>query len=84
MPKKIKKLPDQLNFLAPVDTRDKLVAIAFYRGQAGKYAKPAQDFIVEGIERFLAALSPKERGVFDEILQTVKTSESYRKEVRRG
>lgn len=82
MAKKRMNYPEQVNLLCAEGVRDLLVAIAFYRGEKGKYAIPARDFITDGIARFVGGLSVKERAVFDEILATVKTSELYRKEVR--
>ncbi len=73
---------DQLNVLYPDGTRAVLVAIAFFRGQKGDYAKAARDLIGEGINHFRAELSVRDRAVFEDILATVRTSESYRKQTR--
>jgi hypothetical protein len=72
MPKLNKVYTDQLNFLAPGGTMDALVAIAFYRGDKGRYAGPARDFISKGIREFIEALPEKERRRFDDILRNVQ------------
>ena len=62
-----------LNILLGQDgTKEILIAVAYYRGQGGRFAGPARDFLRDGCERFAAGLSPKERARFDEILANVK------------
>jgi hypothetical protein len=63
---------DQINFLAVRGTADQLRAIAYYRGDRGRFAGPARDFLDKGIRDFVAALSPKERARYEEILASVK------------
>ena len=82
--KKILNYPDQINVLASAGTREALVAIAFHRGDLGRYADPARDFIAQGIARYLSGLSEKERARYAEILETVRTSETLRRQVKSG
>lgn len=72
MPKKTTDFPEQINLLCPEDTTIMLVSIAYYRGDGGKYAGPARDFILTGIRNWIEALAPKDRKRFDEILANVK------------
>lgn len=72
MPKKTTDFPEQINLLCPEDTTIMLIAIAYYRGDGGKYAGPARDFIATGIRNWIEALAPKDRKRFDEILANVK------------
>lgn len=72
MPKKSTDFPEQINILCPEDTTIQLIAIAYYRGDGGRYAGPARDFIATGIREWIEALAPKERKRFDEILANVK------------
>lgn len=72
MPKKSTDFPEQINILCPEDTTIQLIAIAYYRGDGGRYAGPARDFIATGIREWIEALDAKSRKRFDEILANVK------------
>lgn len=72
MPKKTIDFPEQINILAPAGITEKLIAIAYYRGQAGAYAGPARDFLARGIDQFIEGLSDKDRKRFNEILANVR------------
>ena len=49
-----------------------LIAISYFRGEAGRYAGTARDFIQRGIDEFLQGLNERERRRFNEILENVK------------
>lgn len=51
--------------------RIQLAAISFHMGQKGMCSRPAKKFMAEGVARYLAALTPKERATYDEILKNV-------------
>ena len=72
MPKLTKDFPDQLNFLTPEGTLDMLIAIAYFRGEGGKYAGPARDFIIGGIRDFQSRLSDADKRRLKEVLANVK------------
>ena len=72
MPKLSTDFPEQINLLCPLDTQAQLIAIAYYRGEAGRYAGPARDFILSGIRDWVEALGPKERKRYEEILANVR------------
>lgn len=74
MPKKTQEFPEQINILAKRGTTEKLKAIAYYRGEAGRYAGPARDFITEGIRGWIESLPKRDRERFESILDTVKTT----------
>jgi hypothetical protein len=80
--KKRLNFPDQINILCGAETRNTLVAIAFHRGEGGRYADPARDFVADGIRRYIEGLKGAERTRFDEILSTVRTSDAYKKQIR--
>lgn len=62
-------------------TRALLIAIAYYRGEGGSYAGPVRDALGAYTRDFVASLSPADRKRFDQILETVKTSETMRAQV---
>lgn len=72
MPKRTTDFPEQINILAPEGVTDMLVAISYFRGEAGRYAGPARDFIQRGVDEFLQSLNERERRRFNEILENVK------------
>ena len=78
MPKMTTDYPEQINFLAPRGVTSQLRAISYYRGERGRYADPARDFVSAGIIAFIAALPPKERRRFDDILATVRITEELK------
>ena len=72
MPKTDLVYAEQINFLTVRGTQARLRAIAYFRGEGGKFASPARDFIDRGIREFIESLSDKDRKRFDEILQNVE------------
>lgn len=72
MPKKTIDFADQVNFLAPAGTLDRLIAVAYMRGEGRKFASSARDFIERGLLEYVAGLSDKDRKRYNEILQNVK------------
>lgn len=72
MPKKTIDFTDKFIVLCRPGTRDHLVAISYFRGEAGTYAGPARDMIARGIREFLERLTDADRKRFEEILQNVK------------
>jgi len=74
MPKMKMEYPDQVNVLCKAGTLDLLRAIGYYRGEKGRYAGAAKDFIQEGIKRWVESLSPTEKKRFESILETVKAT----------
>ena len=74
MPKMKMEYPDQVNVLCKGGTLDLLRAIGYYRGEKGRYAKAAKDFIQEGCKRWIESLSSTERKRFESILETVKAT----------
>lgn len=79
MPKKIIDFSIPINVLIRDDgTRALLIAIAYYRGEGGSYAGPVRDALGAYTRDFVKALAPSEKKRFDEILETVKTSEAMR------
>lgn len=72
MPKRTTDFPEQINILAPEGVTNMLIAISYFRGEAGRYAGPARDFIQRGIDEFLQGLNERERRRFNEILENVK------------
>lgn len=72
MPKRTIDFVDQVNFLAPAGTLDRLIAVAYYRGEGRKFASSARDFMERGLREFVAGLSDKERKRYEEILQNVR------------
>ena len=72
MPKRTTDFPEQINILAPEGVTNTLIAISYFRGEAGRYAGPARDFIQRGIDEFVQSLNERERRRFNEILENVK------------
>jgi hypothetical protein len=80
MAKRQQILTVHLNMLVPNDgTLETLRAIAYFRGESGEFAAPARDFLIQGIERFRAGLSDRDKARFAEILHNVKVTEELRK-----
>lgn len=71
MPKKTHDFPEQINFLAAEGTQARLKAVAYYRGEGGKFASSARDFLDIGYRTFIESLDPKSRKRFEEILSNV-------------
>jgi len=78
MPKMKISYPDHVNFLAGPDTVMRLTAIAYFRGQRGRYAEPLRDFVEAGIREFIAGLKPAERRQYEEILENLRITADNR------
>lgn len=74
MPKLGKFFNIQLVFSARDELKQKLIALAYLRGDEGQYAPIARDIMTEAVERFIQELDPQEQKEFREILETVKTA----------
>lgn len=74
MPKLGKLYNVQIAFDARDELREKLVALSYLRGGAGKYAPVARDLMLEAIDRFVADLDPRKKKEFAEILKNVQTA----------
>lgn len=82
MPKLKTEFPEQINFLARAGTLDQLIAIAYMRGEAGKYAGPVRDFVAEGVARWTESLSAADRKRFESILKDVRLATATRKAIK--
>lgn len=76
MPKIRVEFPEQINVLCRRGVTANLRAISYYRGEAGRYAPVAKEFLQVGIERWIESLAPSERRRFESILETVKATDS--------
>lgn len=72
MPKRTTDFPEQINILTEAGVTEMLIAISYFRGEAGRYAGPARDFIRRGIDEFTGGLSDRDRRRFNEILENVR------------
>lgn len=84
MPKKTTDYPEQINFLAREGTLEKLIAIAYFRGEAGIYAGPTRDFVQAGIRQWTESLTTNDRKRFESILKTVAEAQTMKKTVRKA
>ena len=78
MPKLHADFTAPLNLLVAPAMKQSLVALGYYRGAKGHFAGPTKDLIQDGLDRFIAGLSPVERKRFEEILESVRVAEAYR------
>ena len=74
MPKLGKFYNVQITFDARDELRERLVALSYLRGDAGKYAPIARDLMVEAVDRFVNDLDPTEKKEFAEILKNVQAA----------
>lgn len=58
--------------------KEELIAIAYFRGDAGKASGVVRDLLRQGIARFRENLSDQDLARFEEILENVRLSESLR------
>lgn len=72
MPKKIIVFDVPVNVKMERRMIEYLQAVGYWRGNGGQYADPVREFCQEGIDRFLAGLSPADKRRFDEILESVR------------
>lgn len=82
MPKKNIDYPEQVNFLARSGTLEKLIAIAYMRGENGKYAGVVRDLVSEGLERWVKTLTDADRKRYESILKTVRETAAIQKTIR--
>lgn len=74
MPKLGKYFNIQITFSAKDELREKLIALAYLRGDEGEYAPIARDIMTEAVERFINDLDPQEQKELKEILKSVKAA----------
>lgn len=80
MPKLGLEFTVHLNMMVRDDgTRETLKAIAYFRDGSEEFSVVARDFIAEGIERYKASLSPRDRSRLAEILENVKVTEAMKR-----
>lgn len=83
MPKLFVEFKVPVNVLIRDDgTKEKLIAIAYLRGEGSSYAGPVRDALARYVSEFVEGLSPADRRRFDEILSTVRTAKALEKAVR--
>lgn len=63
-------------------TKEKLIAIAYLRGQGKSYAGPVREALAQYVENYVQGLKPAERKAYDEILQTVMTSAKLKSQIK--
>ena len=80
MPKLHAEFTAPLNLLVQPAMKQMLIAVAYFRGEGGSFAGPARDFIRAGMDQWLAGLSAKDRARFEEIMESVRVADSYRKD----
>lgn len=73
-----------LNFVVPAEVREKVEALAWLRGEEGRYSYICRFLLTKGVEEMIAELSPREREMFENrILPNVKINrEIHRKQSR--
>lgn len=83
MPKLTTDFSISINVLIRDDsTKEKLIAIAYLRGEGSSYAGPVRDALARYVSEFVEGLSPADRRRFDEILSSVRTVRALEKAVR--
>jgi len=83
MPKLGKFENVNLSFGVRVDLRDKLVALAYLRGEAGVYARVVRYLLKAAVEDEINSLTPQEHKEFDEILENVRAETKVKDEQRK-
>ena len=79
MPKMTKDFPVHLNMLVRDDgTKEELIAIAYFRDGSDEFGPVGRDFLRDGIERFKASLSERDRQRLREILANVKVARTMK------
>lgn len=83
MPKLTTDFSISINVLIRDDgTKEKLIAIAYLRGEGSSYAGPVRDALARYVSEFVGGLSPADRARFDEILSSVRTAKAMERAVR--
>lgn len=68
--------------LARDGTKDKLRALAYLRGdKQGRYAGPARQALMAGLDRIISGLSKAERAQYDQILANLKLQDQIRRDL---
>ena len=79
MPKRTIDYPIHLNMLVADDgTKEELIAISYFRNGSDEFGPVVRDFIQDGLIRFRASLSERDKARFREILENVKLTRSMR------
>lgn len=60
-----------VNIILLFETKCDLIAIAYHSKKKGMCNAIAGKFVIDGIEKYKAELSPKERSIYNEILENV-------------
>lgn len=80
MPKKTVEFDIPVNVLIRDDgTKEALIAIAYFRGEGSSFAGPVRDALNTYVREWLSKLSPSDRKRYDEILESVKTSDAVKR-----
>lgn len=83
MPKLTTDFSISINVLIRDDgTKERLIAIAYLRGEGASFAGPVRDALSRYVSGFVEGLSPADRKRFDEILSTVRTAKVLERAVR--
>lgn len=83
MPKLTVDFSVPINVLIRDDgTKDKLIAIAYLRGEGSSYAGPVRDALFRYVSEFVEGLSPADRRRFEEILSSVRTAKAMERAIR--
>lgn len=61
-----------LTFWLPPEIKQELVTVAYMMGHAGVVAKVVRKFLIEGVKKYKAGLTPKQQKDFDLILGNVQ------------
>lgn len=78
MAKKPVQFSRQINTRYPAGMKEQLIAMAYYRGDAGHASGVVRDLLMQGIARFENSLDARSRERYEEILANVRESESLR------
>lgn len=79
MPKMTVDYPKRMNILAPEGMRERLIAISYFRGDAGEFSEVARDFVEAGIQAFERGLSEKDKRRYREILENVEVARAMKR-----
>lgn len=76
MPRKNTEFDTVLNVRVPLALRRQLIAIGYLRGEGGEYSGPARDFMLNGVDDYVAGLDDRRRARYREILDNVSVSDT--------
>lgn len=74
MPKLSKDFDTTLNFGVELELKQNLVAVGYLQQHKGEYAGAARNLLWGAYKAWLAALSPRDRKDYDEILANVRVT----------